>query len=270
MDIRAAEISAILKSQIAGFGEEADVSDVGSVLSVGDGIARVYGLDQVQAGEMVEFPKAGVKGMALNLERDNVGVVIFGEDREIKEGDEVRRLSEIVDVPVGRGLLGRVVNPLGEPIDGKGPLTDVAERRRVDVKAPGIIPRKSVHEPVQTGLKAIDALIPVGRGQRELIIGDRQTGKTAVAIDAILNQKSINAGTDESAKLYCIYVAIGQKRSTVAQIVRTLEEQGAMEYTIVVAATASEPAPLQFLAPVLGLRHGRVVPRQRHARPHRL
>jgi F-type H+-transporting ATPase subunit alpha len=256
MDIRAAEISAILKSQIAGFGEEADVSDIGQVLSVGDGIARVYGLDRVQAGEMVEFPKAGVKGMALNLERDNVGVVIFGEDRSIKEGDEVRRLSEIVDVPVGRGLLGRVVNPLGEPIDGKGPLTDVAERRRVDVKAPGIIPRKSVHEPVQTGLKAIDALIPVGRGQRELIIGDRQTGKTAVAIDAILNQKAINSGTDEPAKLYCIYVAIGQKRSTVAQIVRTLEEQGALEYTIVVAATASEPAPLQFLAPFSGCAMG--------------
>jgi F-type H+-transporting ATPase subunit alpha len=258
MDIRAAEISAILKSQIAGFGEEADVSDVGQVLSVGDGIARVYGLDQVQAGEMVEFPKAGVKGMALNLERDNVGVVIFGEDREIKEGDEVRRLSEIVDVPVGRALLGRVVNPLGEPIDGKGPLdpAGIAERRRVDVKAPGIIPRKSVHEPVQTGLKAIDALIPVGRGQRELIIGDRQTGKTAVAVDAILNQKAINAGTDEAAKLYCIYVAIGQKRSTVAQIVRTLEEQGALEYTIVVAATASEPAPLQFLAPFSGCAMG--------------
>jgi len=228
MDIRAAEISAILKSQIAKFGEEADVSDVGQVLSVGDGIARVYGLDKVQAGEMVEFPKAGVKGMALNLERDNVGVVIFGEDRTIGEGDEVRRLGEIVDVPVGRGLLGRVVNPLGEPIDGKGPLTDVAERRRVDVKAPGIIPRKSVHEPVQTGLKAIDTLIPVGRGQRELIIGDRQTGKTAVAIDTILNQKAANAGTDESAKLYCVYVAIGQKRSTVAQIVKTLEENGAL------------------------------------------
>jgi len=256
MDIRAAEISAILKSQIAGFGEEADVSDVGQVLSVGDGIARVYGLDQVQAGEMVSFPKAGVKGMALNLERDNVGVVIFGEDREVKEGDEVRRLGEIVDVPVGRGLLGRVVNPLGEPIDGKGPLTDVAERRRVDVKAPGIIPRKSVHEPVQTGLKAIDTLIPVGRGQRELIIGDRQTGKTAVAVDTILNQKAVNSGSDEKAKLYCIYVAIGQKRSTVAQIVRTLEEQGALEYTIIVAATASEPAPLQFLAPFAGCAMG--------------
>ncbi|HKP79672.1 MAG TPA: F0F1 ATP synthase subunit alpha, partial [Phenylobacterium sp.] len=252
MDIRAAEISAILKSQIANFGEEADVSDVGSVLSVGDGIARVYGLDNVQAGEMVEFPSAGVKGMALNLERDNVGVVIFGQDQSIKEGDEVRRLGEIVDVPVGRGLLGRVVNPLGEPIDGKGPIQNVAERRRVDVKAPGIIPRKSVHEPVQTGLKAIDSLIPVGRGQRELIIGDRQTGKTAIILDTILNQKSINAGTDESAKLYCIYVAIGQKRSTVAQIVKTLEEHGALEYTIVVAATASEPAPLQFLAPYTG------------------
>jgi F-type H+-transporting ATPase subunit alpha len=256
MDIRAAEISAILKSQIANFGEEADVSDVGSVLSVGDGIARVYGLDNVQAGEMVEFPKAGVKGMALNLERDNVGVVIFGQDQAISEGDEVRRLSEIVDVPVGRGLLGRVVNPLGEPIDGKGPLKNVAERRRVDVKAPGIIPRKSVHEPVQTGLKAIDTLIPIGRGQRELIIGDRQTGKTAVAIDTILNQKEINAGTDEGAKLYCIYVAIGQKRSTVAQIVKTLEERGALDYTIVVSATASEPAPLQFLAPFAGCAMG--------------
>src|SRR5580704_6543935 len=231
MDIRAAEISAILKSQIASFGEEADVSDIGQVLSVGDGIARVYGLDRVQAGEMVEFPKAGVKGMALNLERDNVGVVIFGEDRDIKEGDEVRRLAEIVDVPVGKGLLGRVVNPLGEPIDGKGPLTNIAEKRRVDVKAPGIIPRKSVHEPVQTG-------------------------QTAVAIDAILNQKQINAGTDESAKLYCVYVAIGQKRSTVAQIVKTLEEHGALEYTIIVSATASEPAPLQFLAPFSGCAMG--------------
>ena len=256
MDIRAAEISAILKSQIANFGAEADVSDVGQVLSVGDGIARVFGLDQVQAGEMVEFPKAGVKGMALNLERDNVGVVIFGSDSSISEGDEVRRLGEIVDVPVGKSLLGRVVNPLGEPIDGKGPLKNITERRRVDVKAPGIIPRKSVHEPVQTGLKAIDALIPVGRGQRELIIGDRQTGKTAVAIDTILNQKAVNAGDDEKAKLYCVYVAIGQKRSTVAQIVKTLEEQGALEYTIVVAATASEPAPLQFLAPFSGCAMG--------------
>jgi F-type H+-transporting ATPase subunit alpha len=255
MDIRAAEISAILKSQIANFGEEADVSDVGQVLSVGDGIARIHGLDKVQAGEMVEFPKAGVKGMALNLERDNVGVVIFGEDRNIGEGDEVRRLSEIVDVPVGKGLLGRVVNPLGEPIDGKGPI-EFTERRRVDVKAPGIIPRKSVHEPMQTGIKAIDSLIPVGRGQRELIIGDRQTGKTAVAIDAILNQKAVNASGDEKAKLYCIYVAIGQKRSTVAQIVRTLEENGALDYTIVVSATASEPAPLQFLAPFAGCAMG--------------
>src|SRR5215217_3070804 len=255
MDIRAAEISAILKSQIAGFGEEADVSDVGSVLSVGDGIARVYGLDNVQAGEMVEFPKAGVKGMALNLERDNVGIVIFGQDQAISEGDEVRRLGEIVDVPVGKGLLGRVVNPLGEPIDGKGPIVST-ERRRVDVKAPGIIPRKSVHEPVQTGLKAIDTLIPIGRGQRELIIGDRQTGKTAVAIDTILNQKAVNATGDEGQKLYCIYVAIGQKRSTVAQIVKTLEESGALEYTIVVASTASEPAPLQFLAPFSGCAMG--------------
>ncbi|MBS0408455.1 MAG: F0F1 ATP synthase subunit alpha [Proteobacteria bacterium] len=255
MDIRAAEISAILKSQIANFGVEADVSDVGQVLSVGDGIARVFGLDKVQAGEMVEFPKAGVKGMALNLEKDNVGIVIFGADAEISEGDEVRRLGEIVDVPVGKGLLGRVVNPLGEPIDGKGAVA-ATERRRVDVKAPGIIPRKSVHEPVQTGLKAIDALIPVGRGQRELIIGDRQTGKTAVAIDTILNQKAVNAGKDESAKLYCIYVAIGQKRSTVAQIVKTLEENGALDYTIVVSATASEPAPLQFLAPFAGCAMG--------------
>jgi len=256
MDIRAAEISAILKSQIANFGVEADVSDVGQVLSVGDGIARIHGLDNVQAGEMIEFPKAGVKGMALNLERDNVGAVIFGADAQIAEGDEVRRLGEIVDVPVGKGLLGRVVNPLGEPIDGKGPI-QFTERRRVDVKAPGIIPRKSVHEPMQTGLKAIDTLIPVGRGQRELIIGDRQVGKTAVAIDTILNQKSINVeGASEGEKLYCIYVAIGQKRSTVAQIVKTLEERGALDYTIVVAATASEPAPLQFLAPFSGTAMG--------------
>src|SRR6202453_1762768 len=256
MDIRAAEVSAILKSQIANFGEEADVSDVGQVLSVGDGIARVFGLDKVQSGEMVEFPKAGVKGMALNLERDNVGIVIFGDDKSISEGDEVRRLNEIVDVPVGKGLLGRVVDPLGNPIDAKGELTNIAERRRVDVKAPGIIPRKSVHEPVQTGLKAIDTLIPIGRGQRELIIGDRQTGKTAVAIDAIINQKAVNSGTDEKAKLYCIYVAIGQKRSTVAQIVKTLADHGALDYTIVVAATASEPAPLQFLAPFSGCAMG--------------
>jgi len=255
MDIRAAEISAILKSQIANFGVEADVSDVGQVLSVGDGIARVHGLDNVQAGEMVEFTKAGVKGMALNLERDNVGVVIFGSDAEISEGDDVRRLGEIVDVPVGKGLLGRVVNPLGEPIDGKGPI-EFSERRRVDVKAPGIIPRKSVHEPMQTGMKSIDTLIPIGRGQRELIIGDRQVGKTAVAVDTILNQKAVNKTDDESAKLYCIYVAIGQKRSTVAQIVKTLEETGALEYTIVVAATASEPAPLQFLAPFAGTAMG--------------
>jgi len=255
MDIRAAEISAILKSQIASFGVEADVSDVGQVLSVGDGIARIHGLDNVQAGEMVEFTKAGVKGMALNLERDNVGAVIFGADAQIAEGDEVRRLGEIVDVPVGKGLLGRVVNPLGEPIDGKGPI-EFTERRRVDVKAPGIIPRKSVHEPMQTGLKSIDTLIPIGRGQRELIIGDRQVGKTAVAIDTILNQKPLNKSDDESQKLYCIYVAIGQKRSTVAQIVKTLEESGALEYTIVVAATASEPAPLQFLAPFAGTAMG--------------
>jgi F-type H+-transporting ATPase subunit alpha len=256
MDIRAAEISAILKTQIANFGEEADVSDVGQVLSVGDGIARVFGLDQVQSGEMVEFPSAGVKGMALNLERDNVGIVIFGEDQAIGEGDEVRRLREIVDVPVGRGLLGRVVDALGNPIDGKGPITNIAERRRVDVKAPGIIPRKSVNEPVQTGLKIVDSLVPIGRGQRELIIGDRQTGKSALAIDTILNQRQVNAGDDEKAKLFCIYVAIGQKRSTVARVVKTLEERGALDYTIVVAATASDPAPLQYLAPFSGCAMG--------------
>ncbi len=254
MDIRAAEISDILKNQIADFGTEADVSEVGQVLAVGDGIARVYGLDNVQAGEMVEFPN-GIKGMALNLESDNVGVVIFGSDQHIKEGDTVKRLGTIVDVPVGRGLLGRVVDGLGNPIDGKGPLEDVV-RSRVEVKAPGIIPRKSVHEPMQTGLKALDALVPVGRGQRELIIGDRQTGKTAVAIDTFINQKGINAGDDESKKLYCIYVAVGQKRSTVAQVVKALEEAGAMEYSIVVAATASEPAPLQFLAPYTGCTMG--------------
>ncbi len=256
MDISPAEISGILKSQIENFGVEAEVSDVGQVLSVGDGIARIYGLDSVQAGEMVEFD-GGIKGMALNLESDNVGVVIFGDDRSIKEGDTVKRLDEIVAAPVGKGLLGRVVNPLGEPIDGKGPLTDVAERARVDVKAPGIIPRKSVHEPMMTGIKAIDAMIPVGRGQRELVIGDRQTGKSAVCIDTILNQKPTNdAAKSESEKLFCVYVAIGQKRSTVAQVVKTLEERGALDYTIVVSATASEPAPLQYLAPFTGCAMG--------------
>lgn len=255
MDIRPAEISAILKEQIANFDTQAEVAEVGRVLSVGDGIARIYGLDKVQAGEMVEFP-GGIKGMALNLETDNVGVVIFGDDRTIKEGDLVKRTGTIVDVPVGKGLLGRVVNALGEPIDGKGPI-EADERKLVEVKAPGIISRKSVHEPVQTGIKAIDSLIPIGRGQRELIIGDRQTGKTAVVIDTIINQKRINeATTDESEKLYCIYVAIGQKRSTVARIVKTLEEYGAMEYSIVVAATASEPAPLQFIAPYTGCTMG--------------
>jgi F-type H+-transporting ATPase subunit alpha len=254
MDIRAAEISAILKQQIANFGSEADVAEVGQVLSVGDGVARVHGLDRVQAGEMVEFP-GGIKGMALNLESDNVGVVIFGDDRSIKEGDTVKRTGAIVDVPVGKGLLGRVVDGLGNPIDGKGPIK-AAERKRVEVKAPGIIPRRSVHEPVQTGLKAIDSLVPVGRGQRELIIGDRQTGKTAVAIDAFINQKGVNASGDEKRKLYCIYVAVGQKRSTVAQIVKMLEDNGAMDYSIVVAATASEPAPLQFLAPYTGCTMG--------------
>ena len=255
MKIRAAEISAILKEQIENFGTEAEVAEVGQVLSVGDGIARVHGLDNVQAGEMVEFPGA-IKGMALNLETDNVGIVIFGDDRNIKEGDIVKRTGAIIEVPVGKSLLGRVVNGLGEPIDGKGAI-DGAEKSRVDVKAPGIIPRKSVHEPVQTGIKAVDSLIPVGRGQRELIIGDRQTGKTAIIIDTILNQKATNdAAKDESEKLYCVYVAVGQKRSTVAQIVKTLEEYNAMEYSIIVAATASEPAPLQFLAPYTGCTMG--------------
>src|SRR5271156_497669 len=255
MEIRPAEISEILKKQIAAFDTEANVAETGQVLSVGDGIARVFGLQNCMAGEMVEFPGAGLRGMALNLETDNVGVVIFGNDQQIREGDTVARTGSIVDVPVGNGLLGRVVDGLGTPIDGKGPLTDV-HRSRVEVKAPGIIPRKSVHEPMQTGLKAIDALIPIGRGQRELIIGDRQTGKTAVIIDTIINQKGINAGDDEKKKLYCIYVAVGQKRSTVAQLVQTLEEQGAMQYSIVVAATASDPAPMQFLAPYTGCTMG--------------
>src|SRR5919198_43939 len=254
MDIRAAEISRVIRDQIANFDAEAEVSEVGTVLSVGDGIARIYGLDNVQAGEMVEFDN-GTKGMALNLEADNVGVVIFGSDAEIREGSSVKRTGTIVDVPIGKGLLGRVVDALGNPIDGKGPI-EATERRRVEVKAPGIIPRKSVHEPVQTGLKALDALVPIGRGQRELIIGDRQTGKTAVALDTFINQKEVNKSGKESEKLYCIYVAIGQKRSTVAQIVRALEENGAMEYSIVVAATASEPAPLQFLAPYTGCAMG--------------
>ncbi|MCH8321571.1 MAG: F0F1 ATP synthase subunit alpha [Proteobacteria bacterium] len=254
MDIRAAEISKILKDQISNFGSKAEVSEVGQVLSVGDGIARVYGLDNVQAGELVEFP-GGIKGMALNLEEDNVGIVIFGEDRTIKEGDTVKRTGSIVDVPVGKELLGRVVDGLGNPIDGKGPIK-AKKRGRVEVKAPGVISRKSVHEPMMTGLKALDSLVPIGRGQRELIIGDRQTGKTAVAIDTIINQKAINESDDENKKLYCIYVAIGQKRSTVAQIVKTLEDYGAMEYTIVVSATASEPAPLQFLAPYTGCTMG--------------
>jgi F-type H+-transporting ATPase subunit alpha len=254
MDIRAAEISAILKDQIKNFGQEAEVSEVGQVLSVGDGIARAYGLDNVQAGEMVEFEN-GVRGMALNLEADNVGIVIFGNDREIKEGQTVKRTRAIVDVPVGKGLLGRVVDALGNPIDGKGPIK-ADKRARVDVKAPGIIPRKSVHEPMATGLKAIDALIPIGRGQRELIIGDRQTGKTAIALDTILNQKPLNAQTDEKIKLYCVYVAVGQKRSTVAQFAKVLEEQGALDYSIIVAATASDPAPMQFLAPFAGCTMG--------------
>ena len=252
MDISAAEISGILKRQIENFGVEAEVADIGQVLSVGDGIARIHGLDSVQAGEMVEF-EDGTKGMALNLEADNVGVVIFGDDRGISEGDTVKRTSEIVAAPVGKGLLGRVVNALGEPIDGNGALTDVASRNRVDVKAPGIIPRKSVHEPMMTGIKAIDGMIPVGRGQRELVIGDRQTGKTAICIDTILNQKATNdAAKNDSEKLFCVYVAVGQKRSTVANVVKILEELGAMDYTAVIGATASEPAPLQYLAPYTG------------------
>ena len=255
MDIRAAEISSILKSQIANFGAEAEVTEVGQVLSVGDGIARAYGLDKVQAGEMVEFEN-GARGMALNLETDNVGIVIFGTDREIKEGQTVKRTGAIVDVPIGKELLGRVVDALGNPIDGKGPI-NAAKRARVDVKAPGIIPRKSVSEPMATGLKAIDAMIPIGRGQRELIIGDRQTGKTAIALDTILNQKPLNgAGAPEGQKLYCVYVAVGQKRSTVAQFVKVLEENGALEYSIIVAATASDPAPMQFLAPFSGCAMG--------------
>jgi F-type H+/Na+-transporting ATPase subunit alpha len=254
MDIRAAEISAILKEQIKNFGQEAEVSEVGQVLSVGDGIARVYGLDNVQAGEMVEFEN-GVRGMALNLETDNVGIVIFGDDRQIKEAQTVKRTGAIVDVPVGKGLLGRVVDALGNPIDGKGPIKSDT-RARVDVKAPGIIPRKSVSEPMATGLKAIDSLIPIGRGQRELIIGDRQTGKTAIALDTILNQKPLNAQDNEKIKLYCVYVAVGQKRSTVAQFVKVLEEQGALDYSIIVAATASDPAPMQFLAPFAGCTMG--------------
>ena len=254
MDIRAAEISAILKKEIANFGAEAEVTEVGQVLSVGDGIARVYGLDNVQAGETVEF-QDGTKGMALNLETDNVGIVIFGDDRAIKEGQTVKRTGAIVEVPVGKELLGRVVDALGNPIDGKGPIK-ATQRSRVDVKAPGIIPRKSVHEPMATGLKAVDALIPIGRGQRELIIGDRQTGKTAIALDTILNQKSLNDGDDEKSKLYCVYVAIGQKRSTVAQFVKVLEERGALDYSIIVAATASDPAPMQFLAPFSGCAMG--------------
>ena len=255
MEIRAAEISAILKDQIENFGTESEISEVGQVLSVGDGIARIYGLDKVQAGEMVEFP-GGIKGMTLNLEEDNVGVVIFGDDHTIREGDTVKRTGKIVDVPIGKELLGRVVDALGNPIDGKGPI-NASERSLIEVKAPGIIPRKSVHEPMQTGIKAIDSLIPIGRGQRELIIGDRQTGKTAIIVDTILNQKKLNdAAGNDSEKLFCVYVAIGQKRSSVAQIVKTLEEKGALEYTIVVAATASEPAPIQFLAPYTGCTMG--------------
>ena len=254
MQVKASEIATILKDQISNFDAQADVAEVGQVVSVGDGVARVHGLDKVKMGEMVEFP-GGIKGMALNLEEDNVGIVIFGSDRDIKEGDTVRQTGEIVDVPVGKELLGRVVDALGNPIDGKGPIK-TKTRARVEQKAPGIIPRKSVHEPMQKGIKALDALVPIGRGQRELIIGDRQTGKSAVAMDAILNQKSVNESDDEDKKLYCIYVAVGQKRSTVAQLVKKLEDMGAMEYSIVVAATASDPAPMQFLAPYAGVTMG--------------
>jgi len=254
MSIAAGELSNLLENRITNFYTKLNVDEIGRVLSVGDGIARVYGLNKIQAGEMVEF-SMGIKGMALNLENDNVGIVVFGNDSEIKEGDIVKRTGAIVDVPVGKGMLGRVVDALGNPIDGKGPLKDVA-RRRVELKAPGIIARKSVHEPMQTGLKAVDSLVPIGRGQRELIIGDRQTGKTAIAIDTILNQKDLNSGTDEKAKLYCVYVAVGQKRSTVAQLVKILTVNGALEYSIIVAATASDPAPLQFLAPYSGCAMG--------------
>jgi F-type H+-transporting ATPase subunit alpha len=254
MEIQPSEISKILKEEIKNFGSESEITEVGQVLSIGDGIARIYGLDNVQAGEMVLFGD-GTKGMALNLEDDNVGVVLFGSDSNIKEGDTVKRTNAIVDVPVGKELLGRVVDALGNPIDGKGNISSET-RSRIEVKAPGIIPRKSVSEPMQTGLKAIDSLIPIGRGQRELIIGDRQTGKTAIAIDTIINQKTINESDDESKKLYCIYVGIGQKRSSIAQTVKTLEDAGAMEYTTVVAATASDAAPLQFLAPYTGCSMG--------------
>lgn len=254
MDLKASEISSIIKEQISGFNAEAETTEVGRVISVNDGVARIHGMDHVKAGEMVEFP-GGLKGMALNLEADNVGIVIFGDDSQIREGDTVKRTGAIIECPVGKGLLGRVVNALGEPLDGKGPITDV-KMTRIEVKAPGIIPRQSVHEPMQTGIKSVDALVPIGRGQRELIIGDRQTGKTALALDTILNQRAAHEGTDETSKLYCVYVAIGQKRSTVAQLVRTLEEMGALKYSIVVAATASDPAPLQFLAPYTGCAMG--------------
>ena len=254
MEIQASEVSELLKTEINNFDKGAEIAEIGQVISVGDGVARVYGLDRVGAGEMVEFAN-GVKGMALNLEKDNVGIVIFGSDQDIKEGEIVKRTGEIVDVPVGKGLLGRVMDGLGNPIDGKGPI-EATERRVVEVKAPSIIPRKSVFEPVQTGLKAIDSLVPIGRGQRELIVGDRQTGKTAIAIDTIINQKAVNEGDDESQKLYCIYVVIGQKRSTVAQVVKALEDRGAMKYSIVVAATASESAPMQFIAPYCGCAMG--------------
>ena len=254
MEPRPAEISSVLKQQLEQFDSRAELAEVGQVLSVGDGVARVWGLDNVQAGELVDLPN-GLSGMALNLEADNVGVVIFGDDREVREGDTVKRTGKIVSVPVGKGLLGRIVNGLGQPIDGKGPI-ESDEERQVDVKAPGIIPRKSVSEPMSTGIKAIDALIPIGRGQRELIVGDRQTGKTAIVLDTFLNQKENNSSNNEKKKLYCIYVAVGQKRSSVARFAKALEDRGALEYSIIVSATASDPAPLQFLAPYVGCSMG--------------
>jgi len=247
----AAELSSIIEAKIMDFGGKVELEEIGKVLAIGDGIARVHGLQQVQAGEMVEFD-SGLRGMALNLENDNVGVVVFGNDRVIKEGDTVKRTGAIIDIPVGQGMLGRVIDGLGDPIDGKGPIQGDVQRKRIEVKAPGIIARQSVSEPMESGLKAVDSLVPVGRGQRELIIGDRQTGKTAVAIDTIINQKAINDTGDKKKSLFCIYVAVGQKRSTVAQLMKTLQDADAMKFTTIVAATASDAAPLQFLAPYSG------------------
>jgi len=247
----AAELSSIIEAKIMDFGGKVELEEIGKVLAIGDGIARVHGLQQVQAGEMVEFD-SGLRGMALNLENDNVGVVVFGNDRVIKEGDTVKRTGAIIDIPVGQGMLGRVIDGLGDPIDGKGPIQGDVQRKRIEVKAPGIIARQSVSEPMESGLKAVDSLVPIGRGQRELIIGDRQTGKTAVAIDTIINQKAVNETGDKKKSLFCVYVAVGQKRSTVAQLMKTLQDADAMKFTTIVAATASDAAPLQFLAPYSG------------------